>query len=1180
MASKLLLVACALFNNIITTVICQEFIEYDGILPITVRGHCVGRFNNTLSIVGGESKNFDTNVHALYLNMDNITWYMEYSKWAINGPYTYYSLFEGQTCIQHHNLLYGVPGTAHQLGKTLFIFNLLTHKYFDLTSYNFSIPVSAYDSCVQVANNELYVIGGLNCPKSWSCTISDVVQSYHIIEDAWTFKDSINTARHGHGCALNSEYVNSVQSIFIFGGEGSSYFRSIEQYNISANYWSILDAKLMTERTHHQCIFITELTQQIWCIGGYGRLSQYRELSDHEFVNVQRFNPNTLQMVYNRNVSVNTARKNFAMYRNSHGNVVILGGYHVHSISHDSMTISYLGSIETSRHTSSPTSSPTAAPSMQPTTYTLSPTIAPTMSPSIVTINPTIAPSSSSSPPTIYPSNSPSVPPSTAPTFSPTLTPSTSPIFSPTKSPTFFPTESPTTTPTLQPSLSPSYVPTVSPTTAPSHVTVTPTFQTPSYQTESTTFTSTFKPSVAITTSTSTPQHKFDSQHSTHKLKLYTAIISALVICICIVVIIFYVFKVKRNRRKRYLDVDVEMNSIPIDGKSKPYAYNYLEPIDNDNNVLNVKEIADRLVIQSAKYSHIIIQQDIIDLHSINVAQNVDDYHYLLERYEEDEDQFEFLIQNNSASKCDINKCMAFRRNHRSCVNSDESKLILNIENKQDIVGAEIMDKIHCFCHHLGDIQTYLRVSKHTTVSDVKKNIFQTLEERMNVKYNQLYKNECRLFIFGWEFIYVDSDFAEEKIQSDNAHDIIMIRQKYNSLKKEIIMNNIHRLTIQQYNNEYRKAELHWNTPFRKCYYPVISVPHLLSLMIYCNFDEFQNEFSKTYREENGVNHTYFYHIGKLLKESILGFGTTINDGDISKFYHGVNQQLVPFEIVGDLGKGISIFCPLSTSSSLSIAVNFSDCDNGLIMTFGGKTSKAKYFSVAWLSDFQYEKEYLFLQNKHEIQIINIIDYTNGIEFDSILNALKAMDFIFCDMHFYQDEKAIKPIELILKLILHQLCQNTNDQKGESFKSLNDYGKNLVETYFYEKTKLMIDYLILEQKYSQLFKLICFIDYNWINIQILNAIFPNIQLIEIRNITLSPHVFQNISENRSIFQYTKNKKTSWNLNKMIIKATKDSNYTAVDAVKQYKRQFKENEEVRINIRTIELDNDYDTVLIE
>eukprot|EP01084_Bolivina_argentea_P200880 343434_1 len=932
MASKLLLVACALFNNIITTVICQEFIEYDGILPITVRGHCVGRFNNTLSIVGGESKNFDTNVHALYLNMDNITWYMEYSKWAINGPYTYYSLFEGQTCIQHHNLLYGVPGTAHQLGKTLFIFNLLTHKYFDLTSYNFSIPVSAYDSCVQVANNELYVIGGLNCPKSWSCTISDVVQSYHIIEDAWTFKDSINTARHGHGCALNSEYVNSVQSIFIFGGEGSSYFRSIEQYNISANYWSILDAKLMTERTHHQCIFITELTQQIWCIGGYGRLSQYRELSDHEFVNVQRFNPNTLQMVYNRNVSVNTARKNFAMYRNSHGNVVILGGYHVHSISHDSMTISYLGSIETSRHTSSPTSSPTAAPSMQPTTYTLSPTIAPTMSPSIVTINPTIAPSSSSSPPTIYPSNSPSVPPSTAPTFSPTLTPSTSPIFSPTKSPTFFPTESPTTTPTLQPSLSPSYVPTVSPTTAPSHVTVTPTFQTPSYQTESTTFTSTFKPSVAITTSTSTPQHKFDSQHSTHKLKLYTAIISALVICICIVVIIFYVFKVKRNRRKRYLDVDVEMNSIPIDGKSKPYAYNYLEPIDNDNNVLNVKEIADRLVIQSAKYSHIIIQQDIIDLHSINVAQNVDDYHYLLERYEEDEDQFEFLIQNNSASKCDINKCMAFRRNHRSCVNSDESKLILNIENKQDIVGAEIMDKIHCFCHHLGDVgQNFKNKNATKDNSTNTQNLFAAIQTKMCSKYNQLYtqmSDEQNMFLFGWEFIYDNDDHEEEK--KNDISQSIRVTHNHDSLKEELTSNNLYRITMQQFNNESAKAFIHWNGYFRRSHYPKMEAVHVLCLMVYCNFDGLQSRFSRTYREKLGEEHKEFYHLGKGLKQTVLKHGMGVRHVKISKFYHGVNQQLVPVEIVGDLGKGVNIYCPLSTSTSMSVAINFTEQNKGL----------------------------------------------------------------------------------------------------------------------------------------------------------------------------------------------------------------------------------------------------------
>ena len=59
--------------------------------------------------------------------------------------------------------------------------------------------------------------------------------------------------------------------------------------------------------------------------------------------------------------------------------------------------------------------------------------------------------------------------------------------------------------------------------------------------------------------------------------------------------------------------------------------------------------------------------------------------------------------------------------------------------------------------------------------------------------------------------------------------------------------------------------------------------------MTYCNYTNFQHLFSKTYRENDGKDHTQFYWFGKLLKEAVndhalfglnpMGTGNTNYDG-------------------------------------------------------------------------------------------------------------------------------------------------------------------------------------------------------------------------------------------------------------------------------------------------------------
>eukprot|EP01084_Bolivina_argentea_P307021 530609_1 len=147
-----------------------------------------------------------------------------------------------------------------------------------------------------------------------------------------------------------------------------------------------------------------------------------------------------------------------------------------------------------------------------------------------------------------------------------------------------------------------------------------------------------------------------------------------------------------------------------------------------------------------------------------------------------------------------------------------------------------------------------------------------------------------------------------------------------------------------------------------------MEIQHVQSLMIYCNFDELQNEFSKTYREFSGMNHNNFYYWGKYLKQSIHRYGTKMVDSDIQSVYHGIGETLLFPQITGELGIGMKIYCPLSTSSSLLVATNFTNNNGGLIIEFGHASCAAKYFPVSWLSDYGNESELLFIQNEHDMQ--------------------------------------------------------------------------------------------------------------------------------------------------------------------------------------------------------------------
>eukprot|EP01084_Bolivina_argentea_P016466 30820_1 len=607
----------------------------------------------------------------------------------------------------------------------------------------------------------------------------------------------------------------------------------------------------------------------------------------------------------------------------------------------------------------------------------------------------------------------------------------------------------------------------------------------------------------------------------------------------------------------------------------------------------------------------------------IDVTQVLADYFHILQNHDNDE-SFEFISNQLSIIKCDINQCTHFTRNYRDRCSNNENKEYYD-EN------IEIVDKIHCYFMHSYDMVYRLTESERNqiqqesdeksdhNVSDVAMKIsciitnkqklctenITSTHNRAKVKGAQISAQLISKYNFGHLFEY---KYKGENVKSCYA---ITIEQKYKSLKQELLYNATFHVTKPDFNIQYKKALLHLNSPYCKRVFTsydelwvdtsdydfdmnefkkmninwIFRIEYILAIMIYCNYTKLQYEYSKTYRSgynyqgilyKDQTKHEEFYNLGKNLTIAVHKFGTPmfeqknvhLNASKLKIFYHGVSckMKLEEYTNTSSSSSRLIINCPLSTTTSFPVAVNFATTE-GMIITFDGGNwtqqikKSLKYFSCAWLSDFQNESECLFLQNKHELQIKNIIDCTLNIEYSRILNALKTIDAVMVE-DFQNNVDAVKgrkkSIDIIVYVIEDKLSKTypNEHQKPSLPKNMREltlYERELTTAHFEYKKSLSINHAILEQNYQQLFKLFCLKPKEWkcqwVNVKILSALFPKVTDIEIKNIKLCKETMKKIVKDIN----TKN--PLWKLKKITIKANEESELTIKDAVSQYQKDF-------------------------
>eukprot|EP01083_Nonionella_stella_P297973 1011674_1 len=470
---------------------------------------------------------------------------------------------------------------------------------------------------------------------------------------------------------------------------------------------------------------------------------------------------------------------------------------------------------------------------------------------------------------------------------------------------------------------------------------------------------------------------------------------------------------------------------------------------------------------------------------------------------------------------------------------------IYRVDDDIDVTHKQILDKIHCFYRHCYDIgnrltseqhtQQILSKTEHDTLSDFK--VYQKpCTQGINIGYHARYKKFTsfvqesktktqQMFSVGTDFCYLENGRGQR------------VPKKYGSFKEELIHNNVAIITVQQFDNELRKSKLHLNSysckQWMKIYQAVcaqkvaqeieytihqlydmnrkqehdfmndsshahlmdllarhprietkqLRLHHILSLMIYCNFTHLQFVFSATYRAKTNKEttasiisrHSSFYHFGKYLKEVVQWFGT---EGVVENtFYHGIDAE-VTFPKVSNF----AIHCPLSTTTTFSVAVNFATATGAVVML----TTKAKSISVSWLSDFGNENEHLFIQSSLQFDIKNIILIQSGIGYTQILRCIKHLK----EMTTYSKDITImaQDQKLLKSLIENELYQVLGkDSKYKKCERLSKYEVNMfhqycinVERLSIRKQRIYCDYFMVSDP-----------KWDWVDLNVIRALYPN-----------------------------------------------------------------------------------------
>lgn len=504
---------------------------------------------------------------------------------------------------------------------------------------------------------------------------------------------------------------------------------------------------------------------------------------------------------------------------------------------------------------------------------------------------------------------------------------------------------------------------------------------------------------------------------------------------------------------------------------------------DGSNNC----EIVERICLMLIEHNNGHIQQYEDEQH--HLKEILDDFNHLLQYHDNNECLKHIFDKMEDENHNDRVECIMYQRNHRRRLVIDT-----HFEEHANYGLLRIMDKIHSFfCHKYGE----------------SKSVRDTHDMSRNVsKFNSNFDidNDANIYSFGQRF-----EYKEEK-NDWSVHPI------YHSFKEELLNNEVSHIENTIYMIEYEKCRQYMETNYVKKLQDrnadiQLSFSYILSLLIYCNCDEYQNKWSSTFRriptneddESLKKRHAYFYYSSLYLRNLVEYFGELlidINNKD-KRFYHGVSQILYFVRTIAKFNG------PLSTSEEPKVALNFSN-NTGIILelqySFSTYPLKSKYFKCSFFSDYVNERECLFIGGIPIMIITNIINASNGLQYGKYINALNIINSILNGTYkpnnnkYNDDETAL---DLCIDLMQHQLTGSINN---ETHPNLPKYVEILLDKYCTNLDNILIFWHHLENIKG--FKDVFGAQNNllFFDLSLILNLFPNIEQIEYYNTSFTHHL--------------------------------------------------------------------------
>eukprot|EP01083_Nonionella_stella_P190345 704952_1 len=455
--------------------------------------------------------------------------------------------------------------------------------------------------------------------------------------------------------------------------------------------------------------------------------------------------------------------------------------------------------------------------------------------------------------------------------------------------------------------------------------------------------------------------------------------------------------------------------------------------------------------------------ENTLDLNMLDMRTTLNDYLHVTHHHD-------FQMIYNALGVCDIDECKSFSRISLDPHSADGDRAIYE----------QILDKIHCHFQHSFDMG--YRLQKCLIESSLDHGDTKAFLQLRNQRYAQFRVDTTgfQQYSFGYKFKYND-----EPGELGNEDDAISVSAKYCSLKEELTQNTLVRLTIDQFAWEEQKSILYFKTQYGQSLH--LKPEHILAIMIYCNHDLLQAEFSRTYREGHVHKHCEFYHLALNLKICVHEHGTRVRNGRVRSFYHGVSKMMSFPSYINN----VQIYSPLSTTSVMNVAMYFTN-NEGLIVEFGDRNMGfLRYFDCGWLSNYPSERELLFIQNSYPLQMIDITiaEMETSISYHLILSAMHFIDKLMSSQQIDPDMYCHASIgHLSSKIISHRLSL--------TMFSLTDYATTLINTYFDNKKSIKIEMRCLKQPLYH-YILDVLLSFHLLNVSHILMLFPNLEHIEV-----------------------------------------------------------------------------------